>query len=182
MLISHEYKEQQKAMHEKYDYGTASLVYAPLVSDFINALEITEVLDYGAGKMELIKTISDQKLVNHPFNYIPYEPANEKCCEPPNPAELVTCIDVLEHVEPECIDAVLDDLSRVVKKAGFFTVCSLPAKKQLPDGRNAHLIQKPSWWWLPKILERFELAQFTATKYGFWLIVRPREDRSVIQL
>ena len=31
--------------------------------------------------------------------------------------------------------------------AGWFRIACYPAKKQLPDGRNAHLIvEKPEWW------------------------------------
>jgi hypothetical protein len=41
----------------------------------------------------------------------------------------------------------------------------------LLDGRNAHLIQKPSSWWLPKFMERFELVTFNRMNMGFWIVV-----------
>jgi hypothetical protein len=76
-------------------------------------------------------------------------------------------VDVLEHIEPDCLDDVLDDLKRVTKGIGFFTVACGPAAKVLPDGRNAHLIQEPPEWWLPKLLERFDLYTFQRMPGGF---------------
>ncbi len=92
-----------------------------------------------------------------------YDPAIEGLDDEPEPADLVVCGDVLEHIEPECLDAVLDDLKRCTVKAIFLTVATRPAKKTLSDGRNAHLIQQPAEWWLPKIMQRWELQAFHAT-------------------
>lgn len=67
---------------------------------------------------------------------------------------------------------VLDDLARVTAGVGLFTVCRGPAVKTLPDGRNAHLIQQPPAWWLPKFIERFELATFNRMPpTDFWVVV-----------
>ena len=76
---------------------------------------------------------------------------------------------MLEHIEPELLDNVLDDLKRVTKRAALFTVHVKPAVKVLPDGRNAHLIQQPPSWWLPKFLERFDLVTFNRMPQGFWV-------------
>lgn len=105
-----------------------------------------------------------------------YEPSRPDWAASPSPSPMVACIDVLEHVEPECLDAVLDDLARCVQQIGFFTVHTGAAVKVLPDGRNAHLIQEPPAWWLPKLLERFELHSFTAMQHGFWVIVMPKGE------
>jgi hypothetical protein len=53
---------------------------------------------------------------------------------------MVACIDVLEHIEPKLLENVLDDLQRVTREIGFFTVSTVLAEKTLADGRNAHLI------------------------------------------
>jgi len=68
-------------------------------------------------------------------------------------------------------DAILDDLKRVTLGHGIFTVHTQAAMKVLPDGRNAHLIQQPPEWWLPKIIERFELVVFNRMSMGFWVLV-----------
>ena len=70
---------------------------------------------------------------------------------------------------------MLEDLSRVTAGVGVFTVHTGPAVKVLLDGRNAHLIQQPADWWLPKILERFELVTFNRMPQGFWVGVERKQ-------
>jgi hypothetical protein len=74
------------------------------------------------------------------------------------------------------VNAVLIDLRAITQKLGFFTIATGPSKKVLSDGRNAHLIQKPSSWWLPKICDHFEIAQLgrDGHGHGFWLISEPK--------
>jgi hypothetical protein len=172
-LISDEYRRMQEQLHENPAYGLASTLYAPLVADILSATEYTEVLDYGAGKGRLGPSISER--VKRPLRIRHYDPAIPQWSAAPAPCEFVACIDVLEHVEPHLIDNVLDDLRRVTIGIGVFTVHTEAAAKVLPDGRNAHLIQQPPQWWLPKILERFELMTFNRLPMGFWIGVEPRK-------
>jgi hypothetical protein len=174
MLISEDYRDQQKTLHETTVYGTASAQYAPQVAKLIEQFQVSELLDYGAGsRLTLIKTIGEKRLCQRKFRYIPYEPAVDKFSDTPEPAEMVVCLDVLEHIEPEYLDNVLDDLKRVTARIGFFTVSCEPAVKTLPDGRNAHLIQEPPQWWLPRITDRFDLHTFQKVPGGFCVLVAP---------
>ena len=94
---------------------------------------------------------------------------------PPRTAELVCCIDVLEHIEPNFVDNVLHDLERITENLGFFSIHMGPAEKILPDGRNAHIIQKPASWWLPIISKYFEVVHLETHKMmglGFWILVK----------
>jgi hypothetical protein len=175
MLITDEYREAQKELHRDPNYGVASEKFAPTVAKLINSYNVQEMLDYGAGKLRLLKAIADGKMVGHRFRYIPYEPSDERYADTPRPCEMVACIDVLEHIEPDCLDDVLDDLKRVTGEIGFFTIATGPAKKHLPDGRNAHLIQQPMSWWLPKIMDRFEVQTAQKMSHGFWVLVSPME-------
>jgi hypothetical protein len=70
---------------------------------------------------------------------------------------MVACIDVLEHIEPELLDNVLDHLQSLTELVVMLTIDSGPAGKVLSDGRNAHLIQEPMAWWLPKLSARWDL-------------------------
>lgn len=167
-MISEEYREEQRKLHESPNYGTASVGYAPIVSQVINQTGFTELLDYGAGKGRLAKSLS----VNHEVKVTHYEPSNPEWADAPDSHQMVACIDVLEHVEPTHINAVLDDLQRVTELVGFFSIHTGPAMKTLSDGRNAHLIQAPASWWLPKIMERFDLIQFHAQQHGFYVVVK----------
>jgi hypothetical protein len=171
MLISEDYRKQQEHLHATTQYGTASIGYAPLVSQIMNTLGVLHLLDYGCSSLcNLIKHLK----VDHEFTYQAYDPCVERFSSAPVPAEMVACIDVLEHIEPDCLDDVLNDLERLTEVVGVFTVHTGPAVKVLPDGRNAHLIQRPMEWWLPKIWERFDLQNFARTENGFHVVVYAR--------
>ena len=160
----------QQTLHENPAYGVASVGYAPLVAQAVEQLGINELLDYGAGKGRLGETL--RGLLHRPLNIRHYDPAVPQWSAAPAPCEFVACIDVMEHIEPELLGNVLDDLRRVTAGAGVFTVHTGPAIKVLPDGRNAHLIQRPLEWWLPEIMQRFDLMTMNRMPQGFWVGVR----------
>ncbi|MCC6535613.1 MAG: tetratricopeptide repeat protein [Burkholderiales bacterium] len=168
-LISAEYLRMQEGLHRDPNYGVASVEFAPMVAQFIRAQGISEMLDYGAGKGRLGQAL--RSLVQTPLRIHHYEPALPQWSAKPAPCELVACIDVLEHIEPELLDNVLDDLQRVLRRYGMFTIATGPAGKLLADGRNAHLIQQPASWWLPRLMARFELVHFDRVPRGFLVVV-----------
>ena len=168
MLISENYRKEQEELHQNPNYGVASVQFAPLVTNIINKLGVTELLDYGAGKGRLAENIRP----DHKMEIELYDPARPEWSEAPNPRDFVTCIDVLEHIEPDLLDNVLDDLKRVTRGVGFFTIHTGPAVKTLSDGRNAHLIQEDFRWWLPKLWERFDLHSYQLTPGGFYVVVK----------
>ena len=172
VLISEEYRKLQQQLHQNPNYGVASVHYAPLVAQVLDAVGASELLDYGAGKGRLGQTLRQH--IKRPLTIHHYDPAIPDWSAAPQPCGFVACIDVLEHIEPDLIDNVLDDLKRVLAGVGVFTVHTEPAVKVLADGRNAHLIQQPPAWWLPKLMERFELASFNRMQMGFWVVVERR--------
>lgn len=172
-LISEEYRRMQQRLHENPKYGVASVHYAPLVAQVIEATKASELLDYGAGKGRLGIALREQ--VKRPLVIHHYDPAIPHWSMPPAPCKFVACIDVLEHIEPHLLDNVLDDLQRVTAGVGVFTVHTFPAEKVLPDGRNAHLIQQPHGWWLPRFMQRFDLVTFNRMPQGFWVGVERKQ-------
>ncbi|MBM3530746.1 MAG: hypothetical protein FJX62_21925 [Alphaproteobacteria bacterium] len=169
--ISDDYLSQQRELHKNPNYGVASLGYAPLVKQILEQTGIKAISDYGAGKCNLRKGLNDLGLRG--FEYFPYDPVFPEY-GPPKAAPLVCCIDVLEHIEESYLDGVLLDLKDITKGIGFFSVHTGAAAKTLPDGRNAHIIQKPSSWWLPRLCEHFEIAQLQRSPGGFWVLAEPR--------
>ena len=167
----------QRKLHENPNYGVASVEYAPLVAEVIEKTRATELLDYGAGKGRLGMALNSH--LKWPVKIQHYDPAIPDWAAPPAPSQLVACIDVLEHIEPVLLDHVLDDLRRVTAGVGVFTVHTSAALKVLPDGRNAHLIQQPPDWWLPKLMSRFDLVNFTRMPYGFWVVVERKATQLV---
>jgi hypothetical protein len=174
-LISDEYRRLQQELHKNPNYGVASTHFAPQVAKVMNANAVESLLDYGAGKGRLGDTLMGQRMVDHPFRLQQYDPAIPHWAETPEPTEMVACIDVLEHIEPKLLENVLDDLQRVTREIGFFTVSTVLAEKTLADGRNAHLIVEGPEFWLPKFMERFELHSFQKVPDGFCVMVAARQ-------
>jgi hypothetical protein len=166
MLITDEYKSMQAELHKNPEYGVSSTLYAPIVDMVIAQYQIKELLDYGAGKCRLRDSLE------HPVKYTPYEPSNPLWDATPEPCELVACIDVLEHIEPELLDNVLDDLKRLVLAYGIFTIHTGAAMKILPDGRNAHLTQENWDWWEKKMSARFGIIKHISINNGIVVLVK----------
>lgn len=175
--ISEQYRSQQKELHQNKKYGAASLSFAPLVVDIMERTGFRSVSDYGAGKCRLRDALS-QKISK--FDYYPFDPAFPEYGAP-QPAELVTCIDVLEHIEPDYLDTVIKELASITNAVGFISIHTGPAKKFLSDGRNAHLIQQPACWWLEKLIPSFDIIQIMPVKRGFWVLVQ-RKDANYSRL
>ncbi len=175
MLITPEYQKQQQALHEdpKLNYGTTAEKYGESVSEMVDALGVSHLLDYGCGhNRSLMRTFKPQAECKIQC----YDPGVPEYSGMPKPAEMVVCIDVLEHIEPPLLDDVLDHLEELTERVLFATVHMGPAGKFLPDGRNAHLIQKPPEWWLPKLFERFTLKGYNLRNAtGFEVICLAKE-------
>jgi hypothetical protein len=169
--ISDSYLAQQRELHKSLDYGVASLGFAPIVKQVMESYSTKSISDYGAGKCNLRKGLHDLGVTD--FEYYPYDPVFPEY-GPPKAADLVCCIDVLEHIELGFLDTVLSDLRKITRQYGFFSIHVAPAVKYLPDGRNAHLIQEPTSWWLPRICQYFEVGHLQTAPGGFWLLTKQR--------
>lgn len=167
-LISANGAAAQEKLHASGDYGTMGGVYAPMVSAVIDKMQVTHVLDYGCGAQV---TLARSLKLKHKITYQAYDPGVPRFAKDPMPAQMVCCIDVLEHIEPDKLDKVLDHLVTLCEGIVFLTVTTVPAMKTLEDGRNAHLIQEPMQWWLPKLWDRFELQTIQVTGEGCFCVI-----------
>lgn len=165
-MISAAYLDQQQKLHCRADYGISGQRYAQTVDHLATKLGTHDILDYGCGKRTLESALG--------YFIRNYDPAIPELAESPKyPADIVVCTDVLEHIEPEMLDDVLDDLQRLTRKLGMFVIATGPAKKVLEDGRNAHLIQEGESWWMPKLKARFDVLETLAQDKCFTVLVKP---------
>lgn len=176
-LISETYQQQQRELHESEVYGVIGEQYAPIISAIVNNLGILHLLDYGCGKARLIRSLR----ADHKFKYQAYDPGVEEFSGDPVPAELVVCCDVLEHIEPEKLDNVLDHLAELTEVVLFATIDTGEAIKELSDGRNAHLIQQPISWWLPKLWDRFDLQTVQVTSERSFYVIAYAKPKALIE-
>jgi len=89
-----------------------------------------------------------------------YDPSIDHISAMPNPADLVVCTDVLEHVEPEYLTRVLNHIRSLVGKCLLVRVCLVPCtSKRLPDGSDPHRIVKDKQWWLNALGKGFDVKE-----------------------
>jgi hypothetical protein len=140
-------------MHHDYgdNYGKSGHEHAPRV--FMAATQVLRkvgqcrVLDYGAGKGVLQKAILQAFPEVPGITYHEYDPCVPGIDTPPGKAEVVFCGDVMEHIEPECVETVLRHIRDLTQQVAIFVISLRPAGKTLPDGRNAHIsIHGADWW------------------------------------
>lgn len=167
MLISDGYRQLNAELHESNTgYGTSGAKWGMHVNRLALDIGAKTILDYGCGKGTLKEKLGRIVFTGLdgpracPYEILEYDPAVPGKDEHVAVADLVVCGDVLEHIEPDCLYSVLDDIARIAKKAVFFVVATEAAQKILSDGRNAHLIIEKSEWWLPKLAARWHLRDF----------------------
>ena len=144
----------------KAQYGVSGRAHAGIVSVMVGKLikdfgAPATVLDYGCGR----RTLEAEMPPITGMQWRNYDPCIDGLDAPAEPADLVACTDVLEHVECECLENVLNDLQRVVKKIGYFVIATRPAHKTYSDGQNTHKIVQDMEWWIPKLKKRFYVLE-----------------------
>lgn len=152
-LFSEAYALEQRRIHtEQEAYGSRGFNWGYLAAGIARLEDCHSILDYGCGKGTIGKMFRESGL-----NIVSdYDPAIKGKDKPPAPADLTIAVDVMEHIEPECLDAVMADLRRVTKKILFVAIPSIPSKRWMRDGRNTHLIQESDEFWRGK----FEVVGF----------------------
>ena len=123
------------------------------------ATQSQSILDYGCGKGMLYReqpftiegssesweSVSDYWDVDYVACYDPSYPPFSKL--PVGQFDGVICTDVLEHCPEEDLPWIVGELFGYARRFVFASIAGHPAKKQLPDGSNAHCTVRPAAWW-----------------------------------
>lgn len=125
------------------NYGATAYLYFNEIAAEVLKLNPKSVLDFGCGRSDLVAHFwNDGKR-----RVAKYDPAiNQFEMMPEGEFGLVLCTDVLEHILMSDVDRILGEIAKKSKKA-LFTISLRPARRQLPDGRNAHvtLLTENEW-------------------------------------
>lgn len=151
MLYSDHYKKQLEQVHQQRPWGNIGHRFSDHVLEVYKKYDCQSCLDYGCGFGRLRNKIGDQIPITN------YDPGKPEWAALPEPHDLVVCTDVMEHVEPEHVDAVLDHIYSLAHKAVFFMINPNPSTGTLPDGRLLHLTVRPLEWWAEKLERRWHL-------------------------
>lgn len=164
-LITPEYVEEQKLLHQQEAYGSRGFNWGYLIAGIAVIEKCKSILDYGCGKGTLGHTLGKAG-----FDARRYDPAVADFAAEPKKADLVACVDVLEHIEPDCLDAVLDHMAGLTGKIMFVAISMTPAKRKLSDGRNTHLIIQRPEFWRPKFEDRgLQVRRVWSTGLDEWV-------------
>jgi hypothetical protein len=149
MIISSTYKEllQQGHLNPKWMKGQNALPSA--IESFLIQYQATSMLDFGCSQGGLLRSVQERFPNIDVKGYDPGIPKFEVL--PDQLFDVIVSTDVLEHIEPSCIDLTLETIGKKFSKACYLIIASYPAKKKLADGRNAHLIIEGFDWWRDKL-------------------------------
>jgi uncharacterized Rossmann fold enzyme/2-polyprenyl-3-methyl-5-hydroxy-6-metoxy-1,4-benzoquinol methylase len=174
-LVTDEYKDLLKKTFEDYpEYGTGGSKHSTMVIKLMNLTASKSILDYGCGRGYLAKSLD--------FPIWEYDPAVEGKDEQPRPADLLVCTDVLEHIEPDKLFFVLDDIKVLTNRCAYIVISTRKAVKTLRDGRNAHLIVENPDWWKSKLEDFFFIndSWFLEPIQEFHAIVVPKYNTKLL--
>ena len=117
-VISDDLRELNRKLHQDEKYGnrhdgSGVATKLPEAITTLNKLGVCKsLLDYGTGKGKLVN-----RLRQHLSNTVKidgYDPSVEQWSELPGKTyDIVTCLDVLEHVELDTFNNVIDDIKRL---------------------------------------------------------------------
>jgi len=154
-IINPDYQAQLSDMHSKGQFVRGGKLLKSL-NPFFKQYQPSSVLDYGCGHGGLMAALKQAYPTMQVEGYDPGNPEHNRM--PKRSFDAVISGDVFEHIEPEHLDATLQLISSKILRCGWFRIACYPAKKHLPDGRNAHLIIKSPDWWRTKILSNMQVS------------------------
>lgn len=158
-LISDEYRALNARAHEDNNgYGIRGYKHLQSVLTLAEMHKAQSILDYGCGGATLAAHAKRMSAIPV-FNY---DPAIPKHAADPEPADIVVCTDVLEHIEPIYITNVIQHIASKTLKATYLEIACRPAKRVLADGRNAHLLVRDGYFWFDLIREYMDIVKFSA--------------------
>lgn len=147
--------EQYKILHSQGKYGVSSEKLYDDILPLVCELNPHSILDYGCGQSKLIDMLPIPKKYR-------YDPAIEKYNSYPESAtviDLVTCIDVLEHIPENELEHTLKVI-RSFSENAIFDIGTQLAHHILPNGENSHCTVKSIEWWMAKLKRVFPNVTF----------------------
>lgn len=157
MLISERHAALYREYYARKIYEMQENVRTSAIAELSDKVGANSLLDYGCG-------------MGSPLGYGMgmdiqwYDPGIQQYSNLPRPADIVACLDVLEHVEPECVDAVIEHILSLAKKAVYLTISCQPSTKVLFNGAPWHSFVKEHDWWKTR-LPQFECRSIDNKTY-----------------
>ena len=152
------YSEMHEA-HPKHFAGLTVRRHATAIAELVRRTSAKRLLDYGCGKgyQYLAHRVHETwgGLLPHCYDI----GVRQLAARPVGYFDGVICTDVLEHIAPEDVEAVIADVVSFVRDTAegneafvlFGVDCGPSVQKSLAGGRDIHLTQQPPAWWESRI-------------------------------
>lgn len=138
-------------LHQNRAYGNTAVRMRRFIEPWVAIDAPSTILDYGAGQGRFVDILEAPSLTERHA----YDPAIPEIATLHRERfDYAICIDVMEHLEPEEVPAVLDHIASLSRRT-LFIIGTHPARAVLPDGRNAHTTVKPGPWWQREVARAF---------------------------
>lgn len=166
MLITEDYREQNRLLHEKdATFGVGARKKVDLIKALEAKYNTRDILDYGCGKMDLQNALG--------YEIQNYDPCVAGCEGEPRPARLLVSLDVLEHIEPDLLDNVLQHMKGLMLEAGLLIIAPRLSSAILPNGKNAHRIVQEKPWWVERVGRYFTIEHVSPKERDVIIYIKP---------
>ena len=147
--MSTDWIEQHRLLHQdspRNFAGKSLRKWIDTINSFAEHHHCETILDYGCGKAQFWPPEWQGRVSG-------YDPAVDQFSAEPLPADLVICVDVMEHIPLNQVTEVIDRVNSLARRAVFWVVDVKPAKKRFLNGANCHLTQQPPEWWRDRVAQ-----------------------------
>lgn len=157
-LYSEAYAEQLRRMRAEKQprWGAGGQRHVEHVARVAREHKVATLVDYGCGHGKLLEELDK---VLQGVQMVGYDPGMPAFAALPEQVDMLVSTDVLEHIEPDKLEGVLTHMRFLTGKVAYLHIHTGPANAILPDGRNAHLIQKPAEWWQEKLRQYYSSVE-----------------------
>lgn len=138
------------------------------------------IIDYGCGIGDAVRYFRDRNLFARGVDLLDLFPAAiiAPLWDLPDslePSDFAFCVNVLECLPPDKLDAALSSIAQRTIKAGFFQISTVPDTLGRLIGKKLHQVVQPMGWWQHKLLQHFsfvKLGPCAGNDSSFWAHVR----------
>jgi len=136
------------------------------VRKFLMGGDVNTIGDFGSGRGNVISVVQRhydhiniesydlEKFHNYDVPFSNINLCDNQSIENINKIyDLVTCLDVMEHLQKECVDDVLSFFCRISK----YCILTIANHSDVKNGVELHLIQEDLTYWLPLIEQYFDV-------------------------
>lgn len=146
---------------------------------FLAQMQRGTMCDVGCGRGEVVRLAGTLGYQVKGYETVPYLCDNHNVFQGqlpfiPGIYDIVTCFDVLEHIEPGITEASLDNLREITKVQALIVISSVDDEPT--NGMKLHINIRTPDEWLELLRSRFRRVDMfeTNTSYGptpFWCLV-----------